>query len=66
MTCPLLIARVCASLSEAAAQPYFYEALLDFAQKPIPFGEGYGRWRREKAAAMADGSEFYFLGRPSG
>jgi hypothetical protein len=59
-------ARVCESLREAANEPYFYEALLKLAQKPIPYGEGYERWRREKVAAMAEGQEFYFLGRPSG
>ena len=57
-------ARVCRSLKEAAAQPYFFEALLTFAQQPIPHGDGYEAWRREKAAAMAEGREFYFLGNP--
>lgn len=55
-------ARVCANLREAARQPDFYEALLTFAQKPIPYGEGYDEWRRETADKMAEGREFYFLG----
>jgi len=58
-------ARVCRTLGEAAAQPYFFEALLTFAQQPIPVGDGYEAWRRERAAAMAEGREFYFLGNPS-
>jgi hypothetical protein len=51
-------------LQEAASAPYFFEALLKFAQVPIPFGEDYERWRQSRAAAMAEGREFYFLGRP--
>jgi hypothetical protein len=58
-------ARVCASLQEAAVQPYFYEAVLTFAQKPIPYGEGYEEWRREKAQEMEDGRDFCFLGAAS-
>jgi hypothetical protein len=55
-------ARVCASLHEAAAQPYFYEALLTFAQMPIPYGERYDEWRQENAKTMQEGREFCFLG----
>ena len=55
-------ARVCFSLQEAADQPYFYEALLDFARRSIPH-EGYHEWREAMRAAMAQGHEFYFLGR---
>ena len=55
-------ARVCTSLREAAAQPTFFEALLTFAQKPIPYGERYDEWRRETAKKMDEGREFYFLG----
>ena len=57
-------ARVCLTLREAADQPDFYEALLTFAQKPIPYGQGYDEWRRERAKAMEEGREIYFLGRP--
>jgi hypothetical protein len=56
-------ARVCTTLQEAAGQPYFFEALLTFSQTPIPRGGGYGAWREATAKAMADGHEFYFLGR---
>ena len=55
-------ARVCASLREAATQPDFYEALLTFAQKPIPYGEGYDEWRGEMAKRMEEGRDFCFLG----
>jgi hypothetical protein len=53
-------ARVCAALREAAAQPE--RGLADLAQKPIPHGEGYDEWPREKLEAMAEGREFCFLG----
>ena len=59
---PPVSARVCASLQEAAAQPYFYEALIRMAGRPIPYAEGYDAWRREKAKAMDEGREIYFLG----
>ena len=59
-------ARVCTTLQEAAGQPYFFEALLTFSQTRIPYGEGYETWRQAKAKAMAEGHEFYFLGRPPG
>lgn len=56
-------ARVCRTLSEAAKQPFFYEALLTFASTPIPYGDGYEPWRAQRAQAMEEGREFYFLGR---
>jgi len=55
-------ARVCSSLQEAAKEPYFFEALLTFAQQPVPRGAAYDAWREERAQAMAEGREFYFLG----
>jgi len=58
-------ARVCASLREAADQPYFHEALLAMAQERIPYGSDYEQWRDAKAEAMAAGKEFHFLGRAS-
>ena len=57
-----LSARVCSSLKDAASQPYFYEALLAIAQKPIPYGQGFEAWRRERAEAMNEGRDIYFLG----
>jgi hypothetical protein len=61
-------ARVCFSLREAAdsgSAPYFYEGLLDFAHRPIPFGAGYEHWRAERAAAMAADREIYYCGKPN-
>jgi hypothetical protein len=58
-------ARVCANLQEAAAQPYFFEALLKMAGRPIPYGEDYDAWQRERAKAMEEGQEIYFVGRAS-
>jgi 1,4-dihydroxy-2-naphthoyl-CoA synthase len=58
-------ARVCTSLQEAAAQPYFFEALLGMAQRSIPHGDDYEAWRQERAMAMKEGREIYFLGRAS-
>lgn len=55
-------ARVCETLQEAREAPLFYEALFDFAQKRIPFGDGYEAWRRERDALMRDGRELYFAG----
>jgi len=55
-------ARVCATLREAADEPYFYEVLLALARQSIPFGDGYEEWRSAKAARMKDGKEFHSLG----
>lgn len=35
---------LCRSLSEAASQPYFYEALFDLSQQKIPYGKKYEAW----------------------
>ena len=56
-------ARVCATLREAADEPYFYEELLALARQPIPFGNEYEEWHNTKAARMEDGKEFHYLGR---
>ena len=60
-------ARVCDSLREAAesnSAPYFYEGLLRFCQRPIPFGDSYEQWRAQTAQAMADGKALYYCGTP--
>ena len=57
-------AEVCWSLRDARHETYFFEALLAFAQRPIPYGSGYEAWRAEKAVAMARGEELRYLGRP--
>lgn len=54
--------RVCESLQEAREAPFFYEALFDFAQRPIPFGDGYEDWRRTMDELMREGQEIYAVG----
>jgi hypothetical protein len=55
-------ARVCGSLQEARGAPLFFEALFEFAQRPIPFGSDYETWRSETDAKMRAGKEIYFAG----
>lgn len=55
-------ARICKSLQEAKDAPYFYEAVVAFAHKPIPFGPDYANWRRRMQRRMRAGKEIYFLG----
>jgi hypothetical protein len=55
-------ARLCSSLSEAKDAPYFYEAVIEFAHKPIPFGPDYQNWRRRMQRRMRQGKEIYFMG----
>ena len=54
-------AEVCWSLQDASSEVYFHEALLEFAMEPIPFGRGYQRWRKRKAAAMGSGKGLHRL-----
>lgn len=56
-------AEVCQSLQEAREAPYFFEALFDFAQRPIPFGAQYEAWRAAKDTLMRSGKEISYLGR---
>jgi hypothetical protein len=55
-------ARLCDSLQEAREAPLFFEALFDFAQKPIPYGSGYQKWRRRTDKRMRRGKEIYAVG----
>ena len=54
--------RVCESLQEAREAPLFFEALFNFAQRPIPFGDGYEEWRRRIGTLMREGKEIYAVG----
>ena len=54
--------QVCWSLQEVARYPYFYEALVAFSWKPIPFGKGYKAWAAKKRKEISAGKEIYFLG----
>jgi hypothetical protein len=58
----LIRADVCDSLREASGEPYFYEALLDFAGQP--WGEDIDAWRARIAEEMEAGAHLYFLGMP--
>jgi hypothetical protein len=55
-------AQICATLGDARDAPLFYEALVSFAQKPIPFGRRYEAWRRATDAAMRQGQEIFAAG----
>jgi len=55
-------ARLCESLQDAREAPFFYEAIFDFAQKTIPFGSGYEKWRRRMDKRMRRGQEMYCAG----
>jgi hypothetical protein len=57
-------AEVCPSLQSARDEPYFFEALVRFGMRSIPFGDGYDDWRDEVAERMEQGKELYYLGRP--
>jgi len=50
------------TLQEAAQAPYFFEGLVSFAQRPIPFGDQYEDWRAKRRKRMEDGHEIYYLG----
>ena len=53
---------VCQTLSSAASQPYFYEALLTFSQQKVPSGKAYLRWRLARRRRIEAGKEIYYLG----
>jgi hypothetical protein len=55
--------RVCDTLQEAAGAPYFFEALIFFGQRNIPFGPGYSEWEYRMRAAVKSGKQVYRLGR---
>jgi len=55
--------RVCETLQEASSAPYFFEALIFFGQRSIPFGPGYAEWEYRMRAAVKSGKQVYRLGR---
>ncbi len=55
---------VCSTLQEASDQPYFFEALLAFAQKRIPSGEARRGWSAARRKQIAAGKDIYYLGTP--
>ncbi len=54
---------LCPTLQEAAGAPYFFEALFQMSQKPIPFGSGHKAWSKRMLRAIQGGSELYYWGR---
>jgi hypothetical protein len=54
--------RICDTLRSASNAPYFYEGLLSFAQRAIPYGDEYANWRLARRAAIQQGREIYYLG----
>ena len=56
---------VCSSLQEASGATFFYEGLFFFAQKRIPFGKTYEKWRCEKVRLLKKGKEMFYLGQPT-
>ena len=56
-------ARICRTLQEARDAPYFYEAIISFAQQAIPFGvDTYEPWRASMNDAMRAGKHINFVG----
>jgi hypothetical protein len=55
---------VCPTLQEASDQPYFFEALVAFAQKPIPTGKVRRAWIAARRKQIAAGKDIYYLGAP--
>jgi len=54
---------LCQTLREASGAPLFYEALFDFAQRPIPFGvKTYPRWCAKVRRRIQQGKDIYWLG----
>ena len=56
-------AQVCATLQEAAAEPYFFENFFKLCQCRIPFGPDYKAWAAETLQRLEAGKELYYLGR---
>jgi len=56
--------QVCSTLQEASGQPYFFEALLAFSQKRIPYGKTYSTWNAACRKQIASGKDIYYLGKP--
>jgi len=63
---PIKSIRICGSLNDVSGYKYFFDALLHFAWRPIPFGtKTYDRWRAATRKKLISGEELYFLGRLS-
>jgi len=47
------------SLKEVLTERYFFEGYFLMAQKKIPFGSGYNRWRKAMSKKISQGHEIY-------
>lgn len=56
-------AHLCATLQEAASEPYFFESFFKMCQRRIPFGPDYSAWAAETLQRLEVGKEVYYLGR---
>ncbi|HOY08653.1 MAG TPA: hypothetical protein PLB05_01090 [Candidatus Omnitrophota bacterium] len=56
-------AQICRTLQEAKKAPYFYEYFFVMAQKTIPYGKTYEKWREKMNKKMKNGKEIYYLGK---
>lgn len=54
--------KLCDSLLQVSDHEYFYEALLAFAWRPVPYGPRYKAWKTKKRRELLNGDEIYFLG----
>jgi len=60
---PMTDFRLSTSLIEISNHEYFFESLLWFAWRPIPFGAEYQAWRAEtRRKLIEDGEGLLFLG----
>jgi hypothetical protein len=60
---PMKKFRICSSLREVSQYEYFFEALVYFCWRPIPFGtKTYSRWRTATRKRLESGKDIIFLG----
>ena len=60
------IIRVYRSLEEVSSAEYFYEGLLAFAWKSVPYGKrSYPLWKRKMRLAIVRGKEIVLIGKIS-
>lgn len=60
---PMKKFRLCNSLRDVSKYEYFFEALLNFGWRRIPFGpKTYKRWRTATRKRLAGGKDMFFLG----
>lgn len=53
---------LCDTLSELREAPYFFESLISFSWRPIPFGPNYEQWRESTRREVELGRHIYCVG----